>query len=155
MRRQASSGDDEQDDELFAWARQDMVRPTDPPVSHQAKDRVDLEGDRQLAWKLFNQMMREADYPPTRTTFQKWFLPSLGYGFIRSKSITRRFSDLVVRPGNPEGRWLLKWTGQKFEGAEVMTLTQWGKMVLANPKLMVGLWGQRNKKKKKPRKPKR
>jgi hypothetical protein len=53
---------------------------------------------------------------------------------------------LVVRPLNQEALWLLCWTGEKVDKSEVLTYTERGRMVLAEPGLMAGLWNLKKKK---------
>jgi hypothetical protein len=138
--------------DLFDWA--DMVRSTDGVTAHEAaalaaKRRGE---DRQLIWALWNQMIEGNLYYPTRKILEYDYLPTLGYDEIRSQSLRRRLSDLVVRPLNQESLWLLCWTGERVDKSEVLTYTERGRMVLVEPGLMAGLWNLK-KKKAKPKTP--
>jgi hypothetical protein len=128
-----------------------FTRPTDPGESAAAAAVIDIGGDRQECFERFSQMIADGGFYPSRTEFQFHFLPAIGYRPIRAKSICRRISDLTVRPNNPfpDTLWLFCRTGERVNRSALLTHTERGRLVLADPGLMTGLWGQKRQGKKK------
>ena len=110
-----------------------------------------MASNRKECFERFSQMIAHGGYCPIRNVFEFDFLPAIGYKPVRAKSICRRMSDLTVRPNNPfpETLWLFCKTGKRFNGSALHTHTERGRLVLAKPELITGLWGQRRKKKSK------
>jgi hypothetical protein len=132
-----------QNEDLFEWS--ELVHSSDGATAHAAALRADQakELDRQITWALWNEMFEDPHQIRTRSFYQFSFLPGLGLSVPRAKSLTRRLSDLVsIRTNANPNLWLLEETGAKVEGSAVLALTERGKAVEAEPKLMVGVWNQ-------------
>jgi hypothetical protein len=98
-------------------------------------------------------MLEDDEYPKTRNVFQFRYLIDCELSPVRSKSLCRRLSDIVERRNNPfpETLWLLRRTGERHGGCAVLALTERGRLVKEDPRIMTGLWGQTQQKPNKPK----
>jgi hypothetical protein len=129
--------------DLFDWS--ELVHSTDGACAHEAAHRADNSKgiDRQITWGLWNRLLVAGDYPHTRKGYQLLFLPGIGFSMTRSESLRRRLSDLIcIKTHHNPNLWLIQEVNAKINGSAILQLTDRGRAVLENPKIMVGCWNQ-------------
>lgn len=137
-------GDDDQEwDDLPLFARH-----SDPSESKDAAKRIEAGRDRREVFYRFAQLIADIRYFPTRKVLEFEFLIELGYDPVRADSLTRRLSDIVERPRNPFPKelHLLRHSGERYNGAAILTFTERGIKAVVDPRCMIGVWGLRKRK---------